>query len=70
VKNGWPGKRTATVVTSAVGVISDKGESTSDKGSNPDKGEDQHEERPTWMEINMVFTIPAEFRAPTETWWS
>jgi phage terminase small subunit len=49
-----------------VGVTSDKGESTSDKGnsnmdkcSNPDKGEDQQEERPTQMEINMVFTIPA-----------
>jgi hypothetical protein len=37
-----------------VGVILDKGETTSDegnrnldKGSNPDKGEDQQEERPT-----------------------
>jgi hypothetical protein len=35
-------------------------------GSNPDKGEDHQEERPTQMEINMVFTIPAEFRAPIE----
>jgi hypothetical protein len=43
-----------------VGVTSDKGEGTSDKG------EDQQEERPTQMEINMVFTIPAEFRAPIE----
>jgi hypothetical protein len=50
-----------------VGVISDKVESTSDKGSsNPDKDEDQQEERPTQMEINMVFTILAKFCAPTE----
>jgi hypothetical protein len=50
-----------------VGVISDKVESTSDKGSsNPDKDEDQQEEHPTQMEINMVFTIPAKFCAPTE----
>jgi hypothetical protein len=50
-----------------VGVIWDKGESTFDKGSsNPDKDEDQQEECPTQMEINMVFTIPAEFCAPTE----
>jgi hypothetical protein len=50
-----------------VGVTSDKGESTSDEGnSNLDKGEDQHEDCPTQMEINMVFTITAEFRAPTE----
>jgi hypothetical protein len=53
--------------------ILDKGESTSDMGSsnldmgsNPDKGEDQQEQRPTQMEINMVFTTPAEFRVPTE----
>jgi hypothetical protein len=56
-----------------VGDISDKGESTSDmgssnldKGSNPDKGEDKQEQRPTQMEINMVFTTPVEFRVPTE----
>jgi hypothetical protein len=50
-----------------VGVTSDKGESTSYKGNNnPDKGEDQQEERPTQMEINMVFTIPVEFCAPIE----
>jgi hypothetical protein len=50
-----------------VGVIWDKGESTFDKGSsNPDKDKDQQEERPTQMEINMVFTIPVEFCAPTE----
>jgi hypothetical protein len=56
-----------------VGVTSDEGESTSDKGSsnpdkgsNLDKGEDQQEERPTQMEINMVLSIPAEFRAPIE----
>jgi hypothetical protein len=50
-----------------VGVTSDKGESTSDKGnSNSDKGEDQQEQRPSQMEINMVFTIPVGFRAPTE----
>jgi hypothetical protein len=34
--------------------------------NNPDKGEDQQEERPTQMEINMVFAIPVEFCAPTE----
>jgi hypothetical protein len=50
-----------------VGVTSDKGESTSDKGeSNLCKGEDQLEEHPTQMDINMVFTIPAEFHAPIE----
>jgi hypothetical protein len=49
-----------------VGVISDKGESTSNKGSNPGKGEDQQEEHPTQMEINMVFTILAELCAPIE----
>jgi hypothetical protein len=56
-----------------VGVTSNKGESTSDKGninldkgSNPDKGEDQQEECPTQMEINMVFTIPVELCAPTK----
>jgi hypothetical protein len=50
-----------------VGITSDKGESTSDKGNNnPDNGEHQQEERPTQMEINMVFTMPAEFHAPIE----
>jgi hypothetical protein len=50
-----------------VGDISDKGESTSYMGSsNPNKGEDQQEQRPTQMEINMVFTTPAEFCVPTE----
>jgi hypothetical protein len=56
-----------------VGVILDKGETTSDKGSsnldedsNPDKGEDQQEEHPTQMEINMLFAMPAEFHAPNE----
>jgi hypothetical protein len=50
-----------------VGINSDKGESTSDKGnSNLDNGEHQQEERPTRMEINMVFTILAEFCAPIE----
>jgi hypothetical protein len=50
-----------------VGITSDKGESTSDKGnSNLDNGEHQQEERPTRMEINMVFTILAEFCAPIE----
>jgi hypothetical protein len=50
-----------------VGVTSDNGEGTTNKGnSNPDKVENQQEECPTQMEINMVFTIPTEFRAPTE----
>jgi hypothetical protein len=31
-----------------------------------DKGEAQQEECPTQMEINMVFTVPAEFHAPRE----
>jgi hypothetical protein len=80
VKQTWHEKRLAREENSnssdssseeEVGVTSDKGESTSDKGnSNPDKGnsnkgEDQQEECPQ-MEINMVFTIPAEFHAPTE----
>jgi hypothetical protein len=45
---------------------SDKGSSNPDKGSNPGKGEDQQEEHPSQMEINMVFIIPAEFHAPIE----
>jgi hypothetical protein len=80
VKQTWREKRLAREENSnssdnsseeEVGVTSDKGESTSDKGNsnpdkgNPNKGEDQQEECPQ-MEINMVFTIPAEFHAPTE----
>jgi hypothetical protein len=42
------------------GVNLDKGESTSDMD------EDQLEECPTQMEINMVFTTVAEFHAPIE----
>jgi hypothetical protein len=77
VKQTWCEKRLARKENGnnsgeeEVGVTSDKGESTSDVGnSNPDKGDDQQEERPTQMEINMVFTIPVGFCAPTEDVWS
>jgi hypothetical protein len=72
VKQTWLEKRLAREQNGSsseeeVGITSDKGESTSDKGNNnPDNGEHQQEERPTQMEINMVFTMPAEFRAPIE----
>jgi hypothetical protein len=72
VKQTWLEKRLAREQNGSsseeeVGITSDKGESTSDKGNNnPDNGEHQQEERPTQMEINMVFTMPAEFHAPIE----
>jgi hypothetical protein len=55
-------------------VTSTKGDSNPVSGSsNPESGncnlggkEDQQEGEPTWMDVNMVFTIPAEFRAPME----
>jgi hypothetical protein len=34
--------------------------------SNPGKENDQQEEELVPMDVNMVFTIPAEFHAPTE----
>jgi hypothetical protein len=57
-----------------VGVTSDKGGSNPESGNgnsgsgngNPGEEEDRREEQPTWMDINMVFMIPAEFRAPAE----
>jgi hypothetical protein len=76
VKQTWHEKQLAreensnssdNICEEEVGVTLDKGQSTSDKSnSTPDKGEDQQEEHPTQMEINMVFTIPAEFCAPIE----
>jgi hypothetical protein len=33
---------------------------------NPGGKEDRWEEEPTWMDVNMVFTIPTEFHAPME----
>jgi hypothetical protein len=65
-----------------VEVTSDKGGSNPESGNdnsgsgngNPGLGngspggeEDWREEQPTLMDVNMVFTISAEFRAPTET---
>jgi hypothetical protein len=33
---------------------------------NPGRKEDRREEEPTRMDVNMVFTILVEFRAPTK----
>jgi hypothetical protein len=57
-----------------VEVTSAKGDSNPGSGSgNPESGnrnlggkEDRREEEPTQMDINMVFMIPVEFRAPTK----
>jgi hypothetical protein len=46
---------------------SNKGGSNPESGNgNPGKEEDRREEQPTRMDVNMVFMIPAEFRAPAE----
>jgi hypothetical protein len=57
-----------------VEVTSAKGDSNPGSGSgNPESGnrnlggkEDRREEEPTWIDVNMVFTISVEIRAPTE----
>jgi hypothetical protein len=57
-----------------VEVTSAKGDSNLGLGSsNPESGnrnlggkEDRREEEPAWIDINMVFTISVEIRAPTE----
>jgi hypothetical protein len=57
-----------------VEVTSNKGGSNPESGNgnlgsgngNPGKEEDRREEQPNRMDINMVFTILVEFRAPTE----
>jgi hypothetical protein len=57
-----------------VEVTSSMGDSNSGSGSgnlesgirNPGGKGDQWEEEPTWMDVNMVFTIPIEFHGPIE----
>jgi hypothetical protein len=78
-KQTWQEKWLAREKNSSSGeeeveVTSAKGDSNPGSGSgnpesgncNPDGKEDPREEEPTWMDVNMVFTIPAEFHALVE----
>jgi hypothetical protein len=55
-------------VTSAKGYSNPGSGSGNPKSGNRNPGgkEDQQEEEPTQMDVNMVFMIPAEFCVPTE----